>query len=330
MRYYLITPVEISPHHDPGCTFIRWGARYILNLFDPDAIIMPLSDANKDPAAWDTMRHQKSILCLSAIPHYFISDVKCFWDWTIWDLAAAALNAGHTVIDLAGYSKLNLPPTDHQTATSSLLAHPRTHRTLNVQKRFAIIITRDLLSCHVASTINPASYHLPCTAFFAKQYAHTPPGAKYYNVVTLRRIDSSPWTTTRLAEIAQQHMSDLPVRYICHTLRDYDYCRPHLPTLADCHLVYDPATLLNIYSHTSRLLSLRLHASIPAISLGAQVCNIALDTRSAALTDLGVPCQTLAHLARDPFIPYFHPQPLHHHIDHQAYIQLLNKHLSRN
>jgi hypothetical protein len=53
-------------------------------------------------------------------------------------------------------------------------------------------------------------------------------------------------------------------------------------------LVTHPRELLRLLARAARVLSFRLHASIPALSLGCEVADVAFDARSLTLRLFGV------------------------------------------
>jgi len=287
-KYYLITPTVTSPSFDPGCTFIRWGLRHLIKAADPKAVFLPCSDVNFDSSVWKLLYDQGSCLILAGIPLYMSGNVHCFWDWDIWPLAKAAVAHNIPVVDLFGYSKLSFPSSSPEVMSASLLDESRTHRTLDIQSLFSLIITRDTTSSIIASSAKPGVKALPCSGFWAAQFAGVKPRSREFNAVAIRYKPGDPWFLDPLYRISLDLGAPSRCFMVCHTAAEYWWAKAILPKDANLICLFDPFSLLDFYSRCEHVVSLRLHASIPALSLGCKVCNLSIDTRSDALDLIGV------------------------------------------
>jgi hypothetical protein len=303
--YYLVSPVETRPGYDPGCTLIRWGLRYLIKKADPDAQFLPLSDVKHDASDWALMYKQATALILSGNPLYLTGTIRCFWDWDIWEHISRALSRGIPVADLYGYAMLPLPESPPQLMAARLLKDPRNKRTLDVQKKFKLIITRDKCSQLIAMEVNPQAISLPCSAFWAARYAGIKPGPKTHSAVTIRYKPGEEWILKPLYQLARDLAAQLPTYIVCHTEPEYHWATKILPKDANLICLYDPFSLLDFYSRCKYLISTRLHATIPALSLGAKVLNLSIDTRSTALD--------LVDISSLPYTQLKHPNTTYHY-----------------
>jgi hypothetical protein len=74
-----------------------------------------------------------------------------------------------------------------------------------------------------------------------------------------------------------------PCHVVVHSYADWKWAERLRPLCLS-----DPAELLEFYSRVDRMHSFRLHASIPALSLGANVTDYAIDSRCLTLEPFGV------------------------------------------
>ncbi|RLG71038.1 MAG: hypothetical protein DRO23_12500, partial [Thermoprotei archaeon] len=71
---------------------------------------------------------------------------------------------------------------------------------------------------------------------------------------------------------------------VAHTIQDYLLFKDFLPVVC----INNPYSLAQLYSQVQRVISVRVHGSVLAASLGAAVCNIQTDSRSNILSYIGV------------------------------------------
>lgn len=288
-KYYLVTPLTNAPSFDPGVTFITHGCKHLISLADPDAYFFHISNTSYSKPDWDILFDQADCLILSGNPLYDPTDIEVYWNFEIWDHVMEAHSRGIPIADLWGYSSHPLPVPDLEIMADRMLKTHRTKRLLEIQSRFDLIITRDLCAQVIASSMRQDVDALPCCSFWSHLYFNVKPRPRTFNAVTLRYMKGQEWILEPLHALSQILAKEKPTFIVCHTRYEYLWAREHLPQIQNLICIYDPISLLNFYSRCDKVISIRLHASIPALSLGCKVINLAIDTRSQALDLFNIP-----------------------------------------
>ncbi len=287
--YYLICPNDIILNSNPGVALIAYGTRYLIKQADPQAFFIPVSNIKHSQPAWDILFDQAASVVLPGGSLYDPSNISVYWNDTIWKHISAAQDQGIPFADLWGYSSYPFPAKPIKEAAAEILSQPRTTRTLNVQRKAALVITRDALAHHIASTVRSDVQTLPCASFWSPNFFNIKPSKPLYNCVSVFPITRDKWFADALYHIAQHLAKDKPTFLICNTDPEYQWLRSFYPHMPEIKCLYDPSSLLDFYSRCDKIVSARLHAAIPAFALGCKVIYLAFDSRSLALQSFGIP-----------------------------------------
>ena len=90
-----------------------------------------------------------------------------------------------------------------------------------------------------------------------------------------------------------------------HSVDDLRWVLSVNDNVKDIVCIEDPESLLRFYAGVDRLLSFRLHATIPALSVGVKVCNVYMDSRYLTTDIFGIPSVDFTALQDKSFIPEF-------------------------
>jgi len=183
---------------------------------------------------------------------------------------------------------------------AEILKTRRTQRLLDIQSRFSMIVTRDLCAQLIASSRRQDVDALPCCSFWAHRYFNVARKTSEFNSITLRHEPGHEWLLPPLHSLSQLMAQEKPTFLTCHTRHEYWWAKKHLPKADNLLCIYDPRSLLDFYSRCEHVISIRLHASIPALSLGCNVINLSIDTRSQALDLFNVPSVPYTALKKGP------------------------------
>lgn len=305
-KYYLITPQKNAPGADPGVTFITHGCKYLIKQADPDAMFLHVSNTMHQQADWDLVYHQADCLVLAGNPLYDTSETRVYWNSGIWEHVDKARALGIPIADLWGYSAHALPSPALDTMAQAMLSTTRTKDLLEIQAHFKLVITRDLCAQLVASSMREDVDALPCCSYWAHRYFNIEPKRPTFNAVVLRFMPGQEWILKPLQELSLLLSKEKPTFLICPNNRAYWWAKEHLHHPGHLFCIYDPASLLDFYSRCDKVISIRLHASIPALSLGCRVINLSIDTRSQTLDLFNIPSVPYTALKEPDFPLDFH------------------------
>jgi hypothetical protein len=307
--YYFITPVTVSPGHNPGCSFITYGAKYLISQADPGSALLDVSITEHSKQSWDILLDQAHCLVFAGNPRYNPSDVRSYWDYDIWDHIQAAQMRGILVADLWGGSAYSLPLQSIDAMASDMLRFSRNKRTLSFQSKLDMVTTRDPCAQHILSSVRSDCALFPCSSFWASRWACVSSTSRPYNCVVLRYVKDEPWVIESLFVLSQILARDRKTFFLCHAGYEYWWAKEHFPDIKNLICIFDPLSLLKFYAQCDKVISMRLHGSIPALSLGCQVINVATDSRCLAFDYFGfhsVPYTALKHSISDLSYSQFH------------------------
>jgi len=286
--YYLICPNSAFLNSNPGVALIAYGCRYLIKQADPSSYFVPVSNINHSAQAWELLLHDADCLVLPGGSLYDPSNVSVYWNDTIWQHIKTAQDRGIPFADLWGYSSYSFPPLSLKQASLDILKQPRTHRILAQQKKAALFVPRDVLTSLIARSAGINSPPLPCCAFWSPDFFGIKPSSRLYNCISVFPIVKDVWFARALMRISQELDEEKPTYLICNTYPEYQWLSSFYPHADNILCIYDPISLLDFYSHVDKMVSARLHAAIPALALGSQVCYLSFDSRSFALDLFGI------------------------------------------
>ncbi len=286
-RYFFLTVECVRPESNPGSHFISDGIKELVRRADPEAILQDITLFSYRNIDWEVMLSQASGIFLCGNPRYEPSEKPFFWLTELLDHMKRAQLKGIKIGDLFLGTAVPLPVKSLQGTTEQLLSYARNRNTLKTLALFDLVITRDRLSQNICEELVEGCTLLPDSTFWAKDYYGIEPGEKRYNCVTLPSLNCTPWLLKELYKIAERLAKEKPTYFLCHSPDEYKLALAAIPNIKNLIIIYDPDALLRFYSNTDKLVSCRLHGSIPALSLGAHIVNIAMDSRAMAYAQFG-------------------------------------------
>lgn len=305
----LVAPSNTACTGNAGAHMITAGIRYLVRAAVPDALFITVDMLRDDARQWAAARESEALV-LCGNPRFSLSD-DAWWEDGIWGRINACVDAGVRVLDgWAGASVgLGLARGGLPTQADHLLRIARNHRVLQHSYRLAGVIARDALAHHLYTTHGIRNaHHLPCSSWYAAREYGVMPDSEFPDIhaaivlLALRGHAWAPDALRRLAgSLADRHGQ--PCAFIATTFGDFEWANE--VGLQRVMLVTDPPSLLRLYARCVRVVSLRIHASIPAASMGAQVCTLAVDSRAQICEPFGLPVQPFTDLQRPDFVPQF-------------------------
>jgi len=286
-KYYFITPISTGPGFNPGCSYITLGAKHLISHADPGSLFLDVSILGYSKQEWDLLLDQADCLVFAGNPRYNPSNVHSYWDYDIWDHIRNAQSKGILTADLWGGSAYPLPLKDIDTMARDMLTYDRNKHTLAAQSKLDIVTTRDPCAQLIASTARKDVHLFPCSSYWASTFLKITPNNRPYNCVVLRYIEGQPWVIKSLHTLSQILAREKRTFYVCHAGHEYWWAKKNFPGIHNLVCIFDPTSLLKFYAMCDKVISMRLHGSIPALSLGCNVINVATDSRCLTFDNLG-------------------------------------------
>lgn len=306
MRVALVAPGAAGPLANPGCDQITAGIRYLVRRAVPDVAFIHVEMLRDVPDHWRAAATcDAAILCGN--PRFTLSR-SCYWECDIWHRLAGLQMAGIRVIDgWGGATHGHAPDVSFEAMARTILELPRTAHYLRVAGGMRARIVRDALMQRIYAMAGIESMLLPCSSWWAAAEHGTTPGTRDYNAVLINGSDAE-WLPGVVRAMIEQTSDDLPTRVIASTWGDYEWAQRHRIPVA---LIPDAESLLRVYARCRRVASMRLHASIPAASVGAEVGSISIDSRTLALDPYGLPAIPFDRVTGEcpEPIPFAHARP---------------------
>ena len=259
MRIGLVTPL---PGHgrNPGCRLITEGIRWLLRGEDLVEIEME--------APWRPRDVDALVLCGN--PRYDTGDHEWLYSGLI-----DAMQCGVPMFDLfAGACAVHGGTVEDDARL--LLENPRNRAILSRLSAFRAITTRDARAQAVNRLAGLKSVQMPCSSWWAaKAMGVERKGGRDRIVVPIAGTDAR--VVRRLAA-GRQVVAVAP--------KDLDWCEAKG---LKATLENDPRALLERFAMAEEVIAYRLHAAIPAASLGCRVAMVAIDSRAQAVEAFGLP-----------------------------------------
>ncbi len=306
----LITPADTSCLANPGWHLITAGIRWLVRQAVSDSSFIIIDMLRDDAEQWAAaMRCDALLLCGN--PRFSLSDGDPWWECGIWQRLLGAQMAGIRVIDAwAGACYPHAEPyPDLDEMAAQIETLPRNQAALQVARQLSGVIVRDALALRIYERAGIPAELLPCSSWWAARqyrvYRDLPLCKGRYNAIVLTKLDGHEWAPEMLrrmtSTIAESDYAG-PVVQIATTWGDYLWARD--AGLAP-NLITDPASLLRVYANCNAVASLRVHASIPAASLGCAVATLAIDSRAMVVEPFDLPWHPFTSLSDPDFPPVF-------------------------
>jgi hypothetical protein len=286
VRVGLITPIGAGPLFNPGCDQITAGIRYLVRQVDPCAVFVPIEMLRDEPAHWQVAATCDAVI-LCGNPRFTLSPPS-YWECDIWHRLAALQAAGVRVIDgWAGASYGHAPGVPNEEKAAAIASLPRAATYLGIAGTLAARITRDPLMQMIYARAGIASDLLPCSSWWAaREFAIEGATTRTRNAVVVYGMPGHEWAPDAVRQMVEQTgANSLPVDVICSTWADHTWTASvGIPA----HCIPDAASLLRVFARSKRVAAMRLHAAIPAASVGCEVAGLSVDSRMDALDLFGL------------------------------------------
>lgn len=307
-RYFLLTPVSQDGYTNPGSIFITDGIKHLIRAADPRAAFYNLNMLRHHPDEWELAYDQADVLVFCGNPRFNATERKVYWDWNIWHHINTAKQHGILVADLWAGAAYPYPLPSIEKMTQHILGLEKTKAVLEHYRNVDLVVTRDALAQAVLETVHPDCLLLPCSTWWAREYRDVAPGQKEYNCLTFATLHVAGvrGIVAAIERIAKRLESDKPTFLLAHAIHEYRWLRGRIRDAANLICCYNQRDLLKFYSKVDKLVSFRLHGSIPALSLGAQVCNVVTDARALTMEPFQVPSADFNAMLQETVDPAFH------------------------
>lgn len=286
-NYFFLTSPRVGPDLNAGSHLISDGVKALIHFADPKAVLQDITLFNYRPIDWKIILSQAKGIFLCGNPRFAPGEHPYFWCTELLEHMKKAQATKIKIGDLFLGSAFPIPTLHTSAMATELLKSERNKKTQATLSTFDLVITRDPLSQKICSQLFDHSILLPDSTFWAKDFYHVQPGKKKHNCVTAPSLNCTPWLLKKLHEISKRLAKEKTTYFLCHAKNEYWLTRKTIPDIKNLIIIYDPDALLRFYADTDKLVSCRLHGSIPALSLGVNVINIAVDSRAFAYDQFG-------------------------------------------
>jgi hypothetical protein len=310
MHYALVAPNRNACDANPGCELITAGIRWLLRQVDPAALFSRVDMLTPHPASWTLARAQADALLVCGNPRFSAEGGATWIEVGLWD----ALRCGLPVWDLWAGAAHGLPLLPLDRMAQRVLANATARRILERERESHTLIVRDKLAARVCELAGLPHALLPCCTWWSPREYAIEPAAKTQHAITVRNMPGHGWLAGRFLDLQRSLAAERPTYLVCHSVHDWHWLRASAPRVPqDVLCLSDPASLLRFYAATDKLISLRTHATLPAAALGAQVCDLSLDSRSLTCAEFGLTSTPFDALKARTWSPTFQspvPPPL--------------------
>ena len=190
---------------------------------------------------------------------------------------------------LAGGSGVSNPDTTIEEYVSNCLNSRKTNEVIAYRQRCTRWLSvRDHYSERLLSAFGSTTQVLPCTGFWASQG----PNNHLHNIICTPNMDMLPLFHKGLDvhAYALRLISELRKKYpdylvVAHSERDFRF----FSLTGSVYFSNDPAVLQSLYQHANKVISARVHCSLPCAGNGANVLHLGHDIRSDAVELCQIP-----------------------------------------
>lgn len=285
-KYFIIGDVN-SQNPNPGDIFSKDGIKHLITLAEYSVpLFYDMNAFARDEAVWDIALKEADYLIVAGRPRLGELEVKTYCDYFFWEDIIAAKNKGIVTVDL--WAGSGFREWDMEKILNSCKDNPAVSQVIHYESMLDYVIARDCLTKELVGQRMGKIDVFPCSSYWAGDWHHVEPKTKVVNAIALRFLPGNEWLLEKLAGWQKELYKDKPTFFVAHQVQEYEWFLAHFGPSEYLLCIYDPRSLLEFYSRVDRLISLRMHGSIPALSFGARVFNIATDSRSYALKEFGV------------------------------------------
>lgn len=288
-KYFLLTDTDCQDPN-PGDIFIGQGVEVAIRKAEDElgniAVINKMNIFTYKQEVWDRMYEEADYLVVGGTPQLGMHVPDRFND-DFYKRLFKAREKGIRVVNLwAGICHQNLDMTKEEQANDIVTRHGDF-----IKRNFIVydlIIVRDSLSELVLHKCGIKAKHLADSVFMHTIWWNRDDLRSIkkcsYDLVIMKNMGvNNDKLVERIKDSYKHFKEDRPLFILCHDIRDYMIFKDKLENVI---CVNNPDELMWFISRARKVLSFRVHGSIPAITMGLEVCNIRLDSRSNNYDDI--------------------------------------------
>lgn len=306
--YALITQTLDSESVNPGSQFIVQGLMYLIKKADPKAVFFPVCQDAYINYEWFKIHEVADALIFAGGPRINSHRTsKLYCDWDIWShIETIRQDSLVPFMDLFLGASHYFPLPENASSrmlAGNLASIPKNKDILENYRGAALVIARD----DVASAMVERTYAevpvLPCASWWARRHWNLPRSSKKeWHAIVIRHLPGNEWIMEKLEKMAETMSNHRSVRIIAHSERDREWVEKSvsLSLAKDIEVISESKQLLEFYQKAARVVSLRLHGTILALSMGAQVQHLAVNSGAYALHPFGVKWTSYTRLKEEP------------------------------
>lgn len=296
MKYAIITQTLDSGDVNPGTQFIHRGIQYMIQQVDPDANFFAVCQDEHIEEEWERLKKRADVLIIGGGPRLNSNPkATCFCDWDVWSYISMAMDWGIPVWDLSVGATHYLPlPSDPKKMALRMIGISKVMQVLTYYSGVSLATTRDPVMQEMLRLTKIKSTLLPCISYWSRHYWGIKPAEKkMYHTVVIRRLPGhEQYLVPEIMTAFEKLSTDKTTILLAHVQADADWFRKATQRLfgADPYVevVNDPKLLMQFYTKADKVISFRLHGSVMALSMGAKVLNVAIDSGSFCLDQFGI------------------------------------------
>ena len=289
-KYFLLTPGSQDAQAHPDSIFITDGIKYLISVADPSAIFFHVNTLRHDKSAWNYLRENADVVVLCGNSRFNATERKADWDWSLCESIESLSQQKIPVADLWAGASFHQPQKPVPEMASELFKLRKTKDILKFERNVDLKISRDQLAHEILKQSGDDVHLLPCSIWWGQAFHNIELSNKTINCISLPALNPEQHATLLTAvKRLQSHLSkDKPTYVLVHTLSEYDWVGTQCSEIPNLICINDQRSLLTFYAKVDKLVSFCVNESVSALSLGAQICQISIDTGSLALKEFGI------------------------------------------
>lgn len=295
MRYFIVTPISVAQDCNPGGHFITGGLKYLLSKADPEAMFWDVPMYGYSQRTWALLRAIGEVVVMSGHPRFSSSDTAHhYWDTDLWTRIEMVVDRDKKIfVDAWAGGSHAMPLKTINDMGKKIRGQAWVKKILRVESKSNVCIVRDDLALRVIQPSAPHAVKLHCNSWFARRYFGVDPigeDERRHNLVIPTRFNGREGVCRKLKSKAEAmtEINGLPTYFVVHSFQDREWCLKHGLSDREVLCVYEPRTLLKLYQQCALMISMRIHASVPAMSLGVKILHVGTDARCLTVDEYGV------------------------------------------
>lgn len=282
MKYCLVTPTEFTEYSNSGWHFITAGIRHLIKLADPEAVFGDVSffDESKWPRDLIFSKYDWIVICGN--PRYDGTELD---DWLYYGMLSRIMKIKNriNISVLDAWQGAGAPLGKSTSENVEMLAAKQRNRNIVqlLKDMDAKVISRCPTSHELNNYLGLKSEYMPCSSYWGVKEFRVPKYNPYKKIVIPYRMHGFEGAKGILRTLSRTH------QVISTNAYDAEFC---CDIGVSSPLVTNPEALLVLYSQCEEVISFRLHAAIPAASIGCAVHYLAIDSRGEVCEPFGISC----------------------------------------